>query len=54
MEEILKYTFSQYVKRRFAELRKEGVNGEIAYTRAVGEYVDAALKQVKKEANAKR
>lgn len=46
--EILKLTFSQYVKRRFGELLKKGTNGEKAYTIAVAEYVKAAVDQAKR------
>ena len=50
MEEILKLTFAQYVKKRFTELLKKGMNGEKAYTIAVGEYVNAAVEKAKKNA----
>lgn len=54
MDEILKLSLAQYVKKRFAQLLKEKVNAERAYTIAVGEYVNAALQKAKKEASAKR
>ena len=50
MNPILKLSFSKYVKTRFAELLKQGVDGEKAYTIAAGEYIKAALDQSKKNA----
>lgn len=48
-KEILSYSFGQYVKRRFSELLKQGVNGEKAYTTAVAEYVKAAMAETKQK-----
>lgn len=49
MDEILKYSFSQYVKMRFAELLRQKVNGEEAYATASGEYIVAATERARKE-----
>lgn len=54
MKDILKFTYGEYVKMRFAELLSQGVGGENAYTIASAEYVKAFVDDAKAKKRAKQ